>query len=358
MEASVPATRVKMFPFIWAALARAGVAPAEVARRAGLAFAVPGEVASVTIPQSFAFWGAVRELSGNPAIGLEIARNVDIAGAPPMFLAPFHARDWRDALHRLARYKQMCAPERLHFREEGDRCVIDLEWVRPHPERVTVTDLMFGNLMELGRRGTREPLVARRVELHRPAGDVAAHEAFFGCPVRFGAKASRLVVARADLERPFVSYNAELLELLSPAIERALADHQGRNTLQGQVKWLMKRRLATKRPDMHAIARELAVSGAHPAAQAGGGGDALPGHPRRGPPRARARIPRQPPARDGRCRLPAGIRRPELVLPRVPPVGGRDARALARPAPRHARGPARALQTGARHGALTFCSKQ
>ncbi len=260
MEASVPTTRVKMFPFMWSALARAGVAPAELARRAGLAFAVPGEVTSVTIPQSFAFWGAVRELSGNPAIGLEIARNLDVAAAPPMFLAPYHARDWRDALHRLARYKQMCAPERLHFREEGDSCVIDLEWVRPHPERVTVTDLMFGNLMELGRRGTREALVARRVELHRPEGDVAAHEAFFGCPVRFGAKTSRLVVARADLERPFVSYNAELLELLSPAIERALADHQGRNTLQGQVKWLMKRRLATKRPDMRAIASELAVS--------------------------------------------------------------------------------------------------
>ncbi len=260
MEANLPTIRVKLFPFMWSALAKAGVPPAEVVRHARLPAAVLGEVASLTVEQSYAFWRAVRELSGNPAIGLEIARNVDIAGAPPMLLAPYHARDWRDALHRLARYKQMCAPERLHIREEGDACTVDLEWVRPHPERVTVTDLMFGTLMELGRRGTREALVARRVELARPAGEVAGHEAYFGCPVRFGAGSSRLVLARADLDRPFASYNAELLELLSPALERALADHQGRNTLPGQVKWLMKRRLATKRPDMRAIAQELAIS--------------------------------------------------------------------------------------------------
>ena len=48
--------------------------------------------------------------------------------------------------------------------------------------------------------------------------------------------------------------------MLSPALERALADCQLRSTLSGQVKWLMKRHLATRRPDMRAIAKQLAVS--------------------------------------------------------------------------------------------------
>ena len=48
--------------------------------------------------------------------------------------------------------------------------------------------------------------------------------------------------------------------MLSPALERALADCQSRSTLSGQVKWLMKRHLATRRPDMRAIARQLAFS--------------------------------------------------------------------------------------------------
>jgi len=261
MQASLPAVHVRFFHSFWSGVARSGVEPAEVVRRARLPAAALSETVTLSLEQSFAFWREVRELSGNPAIGLEIARNLDLAGAPPMILAPYHARDWRDALHRIARYKQMCSPERLQIGESGTECTVDIERPRPHPESATVTDMAFGALMELGRRGTRQALKARRVELQRekPAGP-PVHEAYFGCPVRFGAAANRLILDRADLDRPFASYNAELLEMLSPALERALADHQGRNTLSGQVKWLMKRRLATKRPDMRVVAQELALS--------------------------------------------------------------------------------------------------
>jgi AraC-like DNA-binding protein len=260
MEANIPALHFRLYPSVWGALGRSGAAPAEVARRAGLPAGIQKETASLTLEQSIAFWRAAREVSGNRAIGIEIARNIDLAEAPPMILAPFHGRDWRDALHRLSRYKQMCSPDRVKFREEGDACVVEVEWARPHAERAVMLDLTFAAVMELGRRGTRERLAARAVELERAEGDGAAYEAYFGCPVRFGAPRDRLVLDRVDLDRPFASYNAELLEMLSPALERALADHQARNTLSGQVKWLMKRRLATSRPDIRAVAKELALS--------------------------------------------------------------------------------------------------
>ena len=261
MQANLPAVSIRFFHSLWTGVARSGIEPAEVVRRARLPAAVLSETVTLTLEQSFAFWREIRELSGDPAIGLKIVKNLDLAGAPPMILAPYHARDWRDALHRMARYKQMCSPDRLHVRESGAECTIDLERSWAHPESPIVTDLQFAALMELGRRGTRETLGARRVELQRekPA-DASAHEAYFGCPVRFGAPANRLILNRADLDRPFASYNAALLEMLAPALERELADHQGRNTLSGQVKWLMKRRLATKRPDMRALAQELALS--------------------------------------------------------------------------------------------------
>ncbi|HZZ91902.1 MAG TPA: AraC family transcriptional regulator ligand-binding domain-containing protein [Usitatibacter sp.] len=260
MEANAVPLRVKFFPSIWKSLERCGVPASEVLRRARMPAAALTETTMLTIEQSHAFWAAVRELSGNPAIGLEIARNIDLAGAPPIVLAPYHARNWRDAMHMVGRYKQMCAPERLHFREEGDSCTIDLEWLQEHPERATATDLMFGILMELGRRGTGQPVRARHVELQWAQGNPAAHAEFFGATVRFGAASNRLVVDRADLDRPFASYNRELLEVLSPALERALADHHAGQRLADRVKWLMKRRLATSRPEMRAIAQELAMS--------------------------------------------------------------------------------------------------
>jgi AraC-like DNA-binding protein len=260
MQPSVPAIRSKFFPYVWGAVRRAGVDPAAVVRHAHLPVALLSEAASLTVEQSSAFWRAVVELSGDPAIGLAIARNLDLASAPPIMLAPYHARDWRDAIERIARYKQMCAPERLRLREEGDTATVVLEWIRPRAERAAIADMMFGAIMALGRGGTGLALQARRVELDRPKADVSVHEAYFGGPVVFGATENRLVLARADLDRRFDTYNADLLEMLSPALERALADHQSRLTLSGQVKWLMKRRLATKRPDVPAIAQELAIS--------------------------------------------------------------------------------------------------
>jgi AraC-like DNA-binding protein len=178
-----------------------------------------------------------------------------------MILAPFHARDWRDALQRLARYKQMCSPhERLHVREEGVDCSVHVEWLTPVSERETLTDMVFGALMVLGRRGTGQALRARRVEFDHAKADTRVYEEYFGCPVRTDAGADRLVLDTADLDRPFLSYNAELLDLLSPALERALADQQARVPIAQQVKRLLKRRLATNRPDMATIAKQLALS--------------------------------------------------------------------------------------------------
>src|SRR4051812_32177973 len=122
METNTAAPRLKLFPSMWAAAARSGLVPAELARHAGLHGATFNDTMSLTIDESSALWRAVKELSGNPAIGLEMARNMDFTKAPPIVLAPYHARDWRDALHRIARYKQMCSPERVHIREEGEAC--------------------------------------------------------------------------------------------------------------------------------------------------------------------------------------------------------------------------------------------
>ncbi|HET9653351.1 MAG TPA: AraC family transcriptional regulator ligand-binding domain-containing protein [Usitatibacter sp.] len=258
METNAP--RLKLFPSIWASLARSGLAPAEVARHARLPAASFDDAMSLTLEESAAFWRAVRELSGDPAIGLEIARNMDLSRAPPMVLAPYHGRDWRDAIHRIARYKQMCSPERVRVREQGDACIVEVDWIHSSRDRIVIADMMFAALVELGRRGTGKRLVPRRVELERPKADTAAHEAYFGCPVRFGARVNRLVLECADLAIPFISYNRELLEMLSPALEKALADIEKSTSLAERVKWLMKKRLATERPDMAAIAKELAMS--------------------------------------------------------------------------------------------------
>ncbi len=120
--------------------------------------------------------------------------------------------------------------------------------------------IMMASLLEMGRRGTRVALQAHSVELSCPEGRIADLASYFGCSIKFDTKRSRLILRRSDLDLPFVSYNAELLENLTPALDHSLAQQQHANSVTEKVKWIMKRSLAAGRPDIQVIASELGMS--------------------------------------------------------------------------------------------------
>ncbi len=169
-----------------------------------------------------------------------------------------YARDYRDALNRMRSYKQMCPPENLYIREEGERCSIEVEWQyaeRPGPP--VLIGITFAYLLELGRRGTGRHLTAHSVEFIHPAGDVKVLEGYFGCSVRTGTDHNRLTLHRDDLNRPFASYNEELLDILTPALDRTLDEHQSKRTIRDKVKWILSRCLTRGRIDIQTVANEL-----------------------------------------------------------------------------------------------------
>lgn len=176
-------------------------------------------------------------------------------------MAAYYARDYRDALTRLARFKQLCSPEELQIKVSKDECVIEPVWL--HAEEETpplLTDAAFASFVELGRRGTGHPVNPKRVELKRKAKAAGVHEAYFKCPVKFGARRNLLVLHAADLDRPFVTYNAELLEMLDPQLAKAVEARHAQRSTSEQVKWVLKRLLAGARPEIAAVARELGLS--------------------------------------------------------------------------------------------------
>ncbi|KYG93953.1 helix-turn-helix domain-containing protein [Paenibacillus jamilae] len=253
--------RIKIPPGLWAGLCQLGFGAHDVARKARLPITISTETV-VTTAQYFAIWQAYSDLIGDTAQGIiKLATVFDTAKYPPTVLATYHARDYRDALNRMARYKQLCPPENLHITEKGEHCTIDLEWLSPEqsgpPMLVGIT---LACLLEIGRRGTGQPLTAQLVEFSHSMGDVQALEAFFGCRIRIGAKCNRLTLHRRDLDRPFVSYNKELLEILTPALDRSLDEQQRSRSITEMVKWILKRSLTGGRPDIQAVAKELSMS--------------------------------------------------------------------------------------------------
>jgi hypothetical protein len=103
-----------------------------------------------------------------------------------------------------------------------------------------LTDAAFASFVELGRRGTGHLVQAKRVELKRSAEATGVHEAWFKCPVKFRARRNMLVLHAADLDRPFLNYNAELLEMLEPQLVKALEERRTQRSICEQVKWILR----------------------------------------------------------------------------------------------------------------------
>jgi len=88
----------------------------------------------------FALCRAVYEVSGDPAMGLKLGTEERIE---------------RDALQRVARYKQLTSPEEIQIAERGNECTVQFLWLlsdeaKPAP----LIDCCFAWIVTIGRRGT------------------------------------------------------------------------------------------------------------------------------------------------------------------------------------------------------------
>lgn len=256
------ADRCKVPQAFWRAVEQIGISPAALLRQAQLPATLHlGGQAFVTTTQYFALMRALAELSGDPALGVRLVREVDTALHPPSSLAAFYARDYRDGLARLARFKRLCTPEQLQIAEAGGDCLVTMDWpFATGPEPAFSVDITFATLVELGRRATGRTIVPRRVELARPGPATAAHAEYFGCSIRTEAPRNLLVLDAADLDRPFPGHNPEMLEMLTPVLGAALNELDAQNSVAEQVKIVLKRSLASGQPNLSDVAKQLGMS--------------------------------------------------------------------------------------------------
>ncbi|WJE17170.1 helix-turn-helix domain-containing protein [Halobacillus sp. ACCC02827] len=254
-------TRIKFPSGFWTGVQQMGVPPHEIARKAGLPLTIIHEP-MVTSSQYLSIWQAYSDLIGDTSEAIiRLSTGFETVHFPPTVLAAYHARDYRDALTRMVRYKRLCPPEGLLITEDGDECSIELGWMsKDEPGPAVLAGITLAFLLELGRRGTGRPLTAKSVELSCLPGDVQPLEAYFGCRVQTGGNRNTLILHRKDLDLPFASYNAELLEVLTPVLDQSAAEHQSGNSVTEMVKWFLKRSLPGGRAGIEAAAAELGMS--------------------------------------------------------------------------------------------------
>jgi AraC-like DNA-binding protein len=252
----------KIPPGIQTGLKAVGVAPETLLRKCGLPVTLFSSGQSmVTTEQLFALWRALGECSSDPAIGLKLASQVPLEQHHPVSIAAHHARTFRDGLQRMARYKILCCSEEMRLVEDKNEGSVEFDWLLSRElAPPLLIDAAFVSTLMLGRRGTRQPLHPLRVEMRRNDEHREMYENHYGCPVKFKARRNAIVYRTSDLDRPFFTYNAELLALLSPRLEQELARRKAEQTVAARVKWVLMRLLGGHRAGITDVAKELGMS--------------------------------------------------------------------------------------------------
>ncbi len=240
-----------------------GVPVPAVLRRAGL----PQDLFEqtrilVSTQELFALWSAIGEVSKDASIGVRLGTENNIARFHPIGLAALSTESFGAAVDQMARYKKLSAPEEiLHEMVEGE-WAIQFRWsLAVDVEPAVLVEHCFAWLLTIARQGTGTRLTPLRVELVQPRSHTRALERYFGCPVVCGASRNAIIFQPADAARPFITRNAELLEMLAPQFDQELKDrYPDEDRFVELVRGAIQQRLTGHRPVVDDVARDLHMS--------------------------------------------------------------------------------------------------
>lgn len=246
------------------ALREAGIPERAVLARAGL----PPDLLSaralyVPARDYFALWQAIRDVSGEPDVGIRLATLVRPDVTEPLFLAILSAGNVREALNVISTFKRMLEPEEVRIVHDGaaDQVEVLYHWPDGEEPPAVLRDAELAFLIHVCRTGTGDSrFTPREVRLASEVIERAAgYRAFFQCDVRTGALHNGLVLAAADMERPFVTFNPQLSAALVPYLEASTPRQQP--STASRVRAVLAGRLRGQRPSIDAVGKVLAMSG-------------------------------------------------------------------------------------------------
>jgi len=244
-------------------LEEAGVLVPAVLRRAGLPQNLFDQTRIlVSTEELFALWRAIGEVSKDPSIGIRLGTESNVARFHPMSLSALTTPTLGAAIDHMARYKRLSAPEEILHETIADEWAIQFRWVLAVDiEPAVLVEHCFAWVLTIARQGSGTRITPLRLELVQPRSYVRALEKHFGCTVVCGASRNAIIFRAEDAAIPFVTRNAELLEMLAPQFERELKDRTAEEDhFIDLVRGAIQQRLTGHRPVVEDVAKGLHMS--------------------------------------------------------------------------------------------------
>jgi AraC-like DNA-binding protein len=240
-----------------------GVSIPAVLRRAGL----PQDLFEqtrvlVSTEELFALWDAIGSVSSDPLIGLRLGVETRTERFHPMGIAALSTENFVAAVKHMARYKKLTAPEEILYKLDEAEFRVGFRWLLSvDSEPQVLTDYCHAWMLTIARHGTgNEHLTPLRVEYLQPRKNLRAIDRHFGCDVVCGAQRNAMVFRATDAAVPFVTRNAELLDLLAPQFDEQLKQFKVEETFVELVRRAIQDRLTGRRPSIDVIADALHMS--------------------------------------------------------------------------------------------------
>ena len=238
-----------------------GVPVAEVLRRAGLAGDLFHQTrVLVTTEELFAVWRAISEVSKDPTIGLQLGTETKTERFHPSGIAALSTENLGAAINHMARYKQLTCPEEMLQSVADGEWRIRFRWLlavetEPH----ALVEYCFAWLQTIARHGSGTKISPLRLELVQPRAHTRLLERYFGCEVQIGASQNAIIYRERDAQCPFLTRNAEMLDMLAPQFDQEMQRHAP-NSFTELVRDAIQQRLTGHRPNIEDIARDLHLS--------------------------------------------------------------------------------------------------
>ena len=216
----------------------------------------------VSTEELFALWTAIGSVSSDPLIGLRLGVESKTERFHPMGIAALSTENFVAAVKHMARYKKLTAPEEILYELDDKEFRVGFRWLLSvDSEPQVLTDYCHAWMLTIARHGTgNQQLTPLRVEYIQPRTNLRAMERHFGCAVTCGAPGNAIVFRAEDAKAPFVTRNAELLDLLAPQFEEQLKQFKGEDTFVELVRRTVQDRLTGHRPSIDVIAETLHMS--------------------------------------------------------------------------------------------------
>lgn len=236
-----------------------GVSVPDVLRRAGL----PRDLFKqtrvlVSTAELFALWRAIDQVSSDPLIGVKLGVEAKTERYHPMAIAALSTENLVAASEQMARYKKLTAPEEILVELGQEEFTVGFRWLLAvDDEPLSLTDYCFSWMRSLARHGTGTAVTPLRAEYVQQRSNLRQIERSLGCEIVVGAPRNAIVFRASDATKPFVTRNAELLELLAPQFEEQLQQYKEEDSFLELVRRTIQDELTGHRPSIDAISKAL-----------------------------------------------------------------------------------------------------